>query len=412
MIKLRTLLFYSILACACSGAAAKETVPGISKQTYDAITEIQAQIDAEQWQQVRDDLVILLERKMNGYERAHVLNMLGYAYFQDNDYEKALNSYLEALQQDGLPASQVRALLTTASQVALAAGKYPEAEKFALRLLAAEDEAPQPQSQVILAQAYMGMEDYAKAAPPLLKALQMQRDSGAKPRENWMLMLSSVYYSLEDFASMRDVLYEMVSLYPKERYLINLAALHGQLGDTDKQMALIEALLDDQRLEKSYHLMSLVNLFLAKGLPYKAADLLQTEMESGRIETTQAHLEMQSQAWYVAGEEDRAIPPLATAAAMSDDGELYLRVARLYMDNYQWQPAEVAARKAIEKGGLRNEGNAWLVVGMALARGDKLAGARSAFIEAATHEQTEKWARQWLSFVDNEQKRIAALTPQ
>ncbi|MEP0203106.1 MAG: tetratricopeptide repeat protein [Halioglobus sp.] len=412
MTRLRTILFLAALLCSDSGMTAKESVPGISKQIYDAITEIQTQIEAEQWQQVRDDLVILLEREMNGYERAHVLNMLGYAYFQDNDYDKALDSYLEALQQENLPASQVRSLLTTASQVALASGRYQEAEKFALRLLAAEDEAPQPQSQVILAQAYIGLEDYAKAAPPLRKALQMQRDSGAKPRENWMLLLSSVYYSLEDFAGMRELLYEMVALYPKERYLINLAALHGQLGDTDKQMALIEALLDDQKLEKSYHLMSLVNLFLAKGLPYKAANLLQTEMQNGRIETTRAHLEMQSQAWYMAGEEEKAIPPLAAAAAMSDDGELYLRVARLYMDNYQWQPAELAARKAIEKGSLRSEGNAWLVVGMALARGDKLAGARSAFIEAANHEQTEKWARQWLNFVDNEQERIAALTPQ
>ena len=115
----------------------------------------------------------------------------------------------------------------------------------------------------MLAQAYMGMEEWQKAVGPIKKALKMQTDAGAKPRENWMLMLSSVYYSLEDYASMRELLYEMVELYPAEKYLINLAALHGQLGDTEKQLALIEALLDDERLEKSYHLMSLVNLFRA-----------------------------------------------------------------------------------------------------------------------------------------------------
>jgi tetratricopeptide (TPR) repeat protein len=239
----------------------------------------------------------------------------------------------------------------------------------------------------------------------------MQKEAGAKPRENWMLMLSSVYYSLEDYKSMRDILYEIVALYPAEKYLINLAALHGQLGDTDKQLALIESLLDDERLEKSYHLMSLVNLFLAKGMPYKAADLLQREMASGRIETTRQNLEMQSQAWYLAGEGERAIPPLEEAAAMSDDGQLYLRVARLYMDDYQWAPAEKAARLALEKGGLRDEGGAWLVVGMALARGDKLAAARKAFAEAAAHEQSAQWAQQWIKFVDTEQQRIAALTP-
>jgi len=392
------------------GAGAKDIVAGMSKKTYDAINNIQLLFDTEQWQLAQEELVHMQGRKLNGYERAHVLNMLGYTYYQMNDYEAALANYREGLQQKGIPSSQIRSLLTTASQVSLAAEKYAEAVQFALQLIAAEVEAPLPQSQVILAQAYMGMEDYASAVAPLQKALQMQRELGSRPRENWMLMLSSVYYSLEQYSAMRDVLYELVSLYPAERYLINLAALHGELGDTDKQMALIEALLEDERLEKSYHLMSLVNLFLSRGLPYKAASLLQQELESGRIERTQQNLEMLSQAWYMAGEQDRAIPPLAAAASMSEDGELYLRVARLYMDNYQWKPAEAAARKALEKGELRDEGNAWLLVGMALTRGDKLAAARTAFIEAASFEKSEEWARQWLGFVEAEQKRMAALS--
>ena len=82
------------------------------------------------------------------------------------------------------------------------------------------------------------------------------------------------------------------------------------------------------------------------------------------------------------------------------------------MDSYAWQPAEKAARKSLEIGGLRDEGSAWLVVGMALARGDQLDGARRAFVEAAAHEKSAQWAEQWLRFVDTEQKRIAALTVQ
>ena len=405
-------LIFSMVLWANPVLAEKDSSVGISQKTYEAITTIQALLDAEQWREAQQEILALLERRLNGYERAHALNMLGYTYFNENDYDSALASFLQALEQPGLPPSQVRALLTTTSQVCLAAERYPEAEKYALELLSLEEAHPQPQSQIVLAQAYMGMEEWQKAVGPIKKALKMQTDAGAKPRENWMLMLSSVYYSLEDYASMRELLYEMVELYPAEKYLINLAALHGQLGDTEKQLALIEALLDDERLEKSYHLMSLVNLFLAKGMPYKAADLLQREMEAGRIETTRQNLEMQSQAWYLAGEEDRAIPPLEEAAALSGEGELFLRVARLYMDNYQWQSAEKAARRSLEIGGLRDPGGAWLVVGMALARGDKLEAARRAFVEAAAHEQSAEWARQWLRFVDTEQRRIAALTVQ
>jgi tetratricopeptide (TPR) repeat protein len=302
----------------------------------------------------------------------------------------------------------VRALLTTVSQLALVVEDYPAAERFALRLIASPGKNPPPAtSHVLLAQAYIGQEEYAKAEAPLRKAISMQREKGRLPRENWMSMLSAVYFNQDDYVSMRDVLYQMVELYPRERYLINLAALHGQLGETDKQLALIESLLDDQRLQQGHHLLNLANLFLAHKLPYKAAALLETEMDAERIESSQRNLELQSQAWYLAGEEDRAIPPLAAAAAIAEDGKLYLRVARLYMDIYDWKNAEIAARAAAEKGGLRDPGGAWLLQGMALARANKLDRARKAFKRALEYDDNKKWAKQWLKFVANEERRLA-----
>jgi tetratricopeptide (TPR) repeat protein len=390
---------------------AREKVMGMSKKTYDAINVVQLLLDEEQWAQCTEELDKLLKRKLNNYERAHVLNMKGFALYQMEDMENALANYETALQLEDLPDSQVRALLTTVSQLALVVEDYPAAERFALRLIASPGKNPPPAtSHVILAQAYIGQEEYAKAEAPLRKAISMQREKGRLPRENWMSMLSAVYFNQDDYVSMRDVLYQMVELYPRERYLINLAALHGQLGETDKQLALIESLLDDQRLQQGHHLLNLANLFLAHKLPYKAAALLETEMDAERIESSRQNLELQSQAWYLAGEEERAIPPLAAAAAIAEDGELYLRVARLYMDVYDWKNAEIAANAAAKKGGLRDPGGAWLLQGMALARANKLDRARKAFKRALEYDDNKKWAKQWLKFVDNEERRLAMFT--
>jgi tetratricopeptide (TPR) repeat protein len=387
----------------------KETVVGMSKRVYDGINEIQLLLDAEQWTAAMEELDGWLARKLNNYERAHVLNMKGYALYQMDDMALALQTYQQALSLTGLPESQVRTMLMTLSQLALMVKDYTLAEKYALQLLASPGKTPpQPVSHIILAQAYMGQENYQAAIEPLRTALDIQRAAGQTPRENWISMLSAVYFSLEDYPHMREVLYELVALYPRERYLINLAALHGQLGETDKQLALVESLLDDQRLERGYHLLSLANLLLAHSLPYKAADLLQTEMASGRVETNQRNLELQSQAWFLAGEEARAIPPLEEAAAEAEDGELYLRVARLYMDTYDWPRAEEAARAAHEKGGLREEGSALLLQGMALARLEKFDQARKVFRRAVEFEENRKWAEQWLKFIDSEERRIAA----
>ena len=403
----RIILLCLLLGLAQTGIA-KDKVMGMSKKTSDAINVVQLLLDEEQWAQSMQNLDKLLQGKLNNYERAHVLNMKGFALYQMDDMEPALATYEQALLLEDLPDSQVRALLTTVSQLALVVEDYPAAERFALRLISSPGRNPPgAMSHVILAQAYIGQEQYAKAEAPLLRAINMQREKGTVPRENWMSMLSAVYFHLEDYESMRDVLYEMVELYPKERYLINLAALHGQLGETDKQLALIESLLDDQRLQREHHLLSLANLFLAHKLPYKAAALLETEMDAERIESSQQNLELQSQAWYLAGEEQKAIPPLAAAAAIAEDGELYLRVARLYMDIYDWKNAEIAAKAAAEKGGLRDPGGAWLLQGMALARANELERARKAFKRALEYEDNKKWAKQWLRFVDNEERRLA-----
>ena len=288
--------------------------------------------------------------------------------------------------------------------------KYKESEELARRLIASPGQAPPPpDSHIMLAHALIGQERYADAREPILKAIGDQREVGKKPRENWLALLSAVYFNMEDYPAMRSVLYELVTLYPKEQYLINLAALHGQLGETDKQLALVESMLDDKRLSRGHHLLNLVNLFLAQQLPYKAANLLEQEMASERIEVSQRNLELLSQAWYMAGEQRKAIPPLEQAAQLAEDGELYLRAARLYMDIYEWKNAETAASAAIAKGGLRQPGNAWLLQGMSQTRRNQFQSAKKLLRRASEFEESAKWANQWLKFIAGEQARIAAL---
>ena len=389
---------------------AAEKVMGMSKRVYDAINEVQLLFDEERWQEALTELEVVRERKLNNYERGHILNMMGYALYELDQMSLAFATNSEALALEDLPDSQRRQLLTTTSQLALVVEDYAAAEAYAQQLISSPGKTPpMPMSWVILAQAYIGQERWEQAIEPLKTAIRMQSEREAgNPKENWLSMLSAAYYNIEDYAAMREVLYQLVTLYPKERYLINLAALHGQLGETDRQLALVESLLDDQRLEKGHHLLSLANLFLAHGMPYKAAELLDREMLAERIETSQRNLELLSQAWYMAGEEERAIPPLEAAAAIAENGKLYLRVARLYMDTYQWPQAYKAARQADIKGGLRDPGDAILLQGMALARQEKFDEARAIFERAAKSDETNKWAAQWLKFIASEERRIAA----
>jgi len=377
---------------------ARDSVVGMSERVFKAMNEVQELIDANQWSEARESLNALLQRKLSSYETAHTLNMIAYTWYEQNEVAKARTAYEQALHQQKIPESMVTNLLLTLGQVCLVEEDYDAAEEYLLRLLQMPDQSL-PSNKVLLANAYMGKQMYTKALAPLQQAIAAERAQKSKPRENWLSMLASVHYELNDLKAMRDTVAELTTLYPRESYLMNLAALHGQLGDTDRQLALVESLLDENRLTKSNHLRMVASLFMAQDLPYKAAMLLEKELASGRLPEEESILEMLSQSWYAAAESSKAIPPLEQAAELAEDGELYLRVARLYMDVYQWDAAEAAAEAALEKGGLRQEGHAWLLRGMALVRMKKLTESEVPFRRAKKFEYTEKYAEQWLTYV-------------
>ena len=404
---IRASLLASLCLLLALSASAREAVVGMSGRVLEDINEIHDAIDQEQYDTAWSQLEDLLGGRLSGYERAHALNLKGVLLFEQDDLAGAREAYTEALEQPRIPDSQVGNFLQTLARLGLLQSDYDYAKAQLTRLLAMPD-FNTPANRVLLANVYLGAEDYASARDLLQDILAETRAAGDQPRENWLSMLASAHFQLEEYAAMREVTRELVSLYPRERHLMNLAALHGQMGDTGRQLALVEGLLDEGRLKQESHLRMVASLFIAEELPYKAAKLLQREIDNGRVEATERTLEQLSQAWFLADEAERAIPPLERAAALSENGDLYMRVARLYMDVYQWEAAEKAARAALEKGGLRAEGGAWLVRGMALVRMEKFTQAEDFFDRASKFEDTRAYAEQWMAFADSERERLAA----
>jgi tetratricopeptide (TPR) repeat protein len=402
-----TLLLLALMAA--YPVLAKEAVVGMSERMYAALQEAQEFLDLEDYDGARAGLEAMLERKITDYERAHALNLIAYTWYEQDRLDIAVQTYERAMALEELPNAMRVTLLNSLGQVNLAGENYAAAERYLRQLLALPDQDV-PSNQVLLAAALLGQERYADALEPLLSAVEGERAKGNQPRENWLSMLASIYYEINDYAAMRDVVEELVKLYPREQYVMNLAALHGQLGDQGRQLALIESLLDDERLTQPTHLRMIVNLFLGEEMPHKAAVILERELDSGRLERNLSNLELLSQAWLLSAETENAIEPLAEAAALSESGELYLRLARLHMDAYRFEEADEAARAALKKGGLRREGHAWLLRGMAEVRLKRFTDARRRFEKAAGFKETEKYAGQWLTYLESEAQRAEALS--
>ncbi len=394
----------------------KQTAPQKTKKTvamsqpiYEGLQQAQELIEAKQYGDGLARLQKLREsRDLSVYETAQIWNLTGYAYYLQENYRRAAKSYENVIAQGDLPEAMVQSTLKTLSQLYFTIENYAKALATVDRLILVVS-APSPDVYMLKGQAHFQLQQYRQALAPIKTAIDKYREQGRRPRENWLLLLRVCYYELSDFKNMIAILKQLIALYPKQTYVLTLAGVYSELGDTKKQLALTEALYEAGLIKGTHHLVNLANLYLVHNVPYKAAKILQREVDGGRVESTERNLRLLSQAWYQARENEKAIPPLARAAGMSDKGELFVRLAQSYINLDRWPEAADAVRKGLSKGGVKRSDIANIMLGMALFNQRHLALARAAFKLASTDKRSAKAARQWLAYVDSELEREATL---
>lgn len=382
----------------------KETV-AMSQQVYEKLTEVQELIEAKDYAQAEVQIKDLRNKKgLSDYERAQIWNLTAYSYYLQERYGDAIDAYDQVLAQPDLPAALQQSTLKTKAQLMFTQEDYEGALVVIRELMAV---IPEPSADVLMieGQALFQLARYDEALVPIKTAINMYRDQGQKPKENWLLLLRVIYFEQKDYENMLEVVKELIAYYPKDTYILVLAGIYSELGDTKKQLALSEVLYERGYLTNASQVTNLANLYLLHGLPYKAAVLLDREMEKDVVKSNERNLRLLSQAWYTAREDEKAIPPLERAAAISEDGELYIRLAQSHINLENWSEAAAAARKGIQAGGLKRSDQAQIMLGMALFNQKQLEQARTAFQRAGRDDRSARTSQQWINYVDSEIKR-------
>lgn len=382
----------------------KETV-AMSQQVYEKLTEIQEMVEAKDYasaQRLVDELKS--EKKLSDYERAQVWNLSAYSYYLQELYPQAIDAYNQVLAQPDLPEALVMSTLKTKAQLLFTTEDYEEALATIRELMKV---VPEPSADIFMieGQALFQLARYDEALVPIKTAIEMFREQGQIPKENWLLLLRVIYFEQKDYENMIEVVRELIAYYPKDTYILTLAGIYSELGDTKKQLALTEVLYEKGYLNTASHITNLANLYLLHGLPYKAATLLDKEVEAGIVDANERNLRLLSQAWYQAREDQKAIPPLERAAELSGEGDLYVRLAQAHINLENWRDAADAIRQALKAGGLKRTDQANIMLGMALFNQKQLEQARRAFERAAADERSARAASQWINYVESEIKR-------
>jgi tetratricopeptide (TPR) repeat protein len=373
----------------------------VSKEVYDQITKAQEEVDAKNYQGALRTLNALKQRKLTEYELTNVLNYIGFVYYNMDDTPRAIATYEELLRIPSLEEQMRKATIYTLAQLSTMEEEYSEALRYLDQWFALEAN-PGPEPYILYAQNLYQVDKYQEMVKPIETAMEIARNRNTAVKEDWYVLLNFAYFQQENFAKVRDIHKILLQNWPKKRYWFTLAGAFTELNSENNLMAAYDALQTQELLTTESELVTMAQLYMQHEVPYKAAKLLEVEMEKGRVPKNAKNYRLLSQAWSLAMEDEKAIPALQEAARLDRDGELYLRLANTHLNLGEYSECVDAAREGLNVGGLKSPDHAQISLGMCLYNLKRYDDAIAAFRAASRAERSQKMARQWIDVIQSD----------
>jgi len=384
----------------------------VSKEFFDRIQKAQELIDADDQRGALKMLAALKNRKgITEYEKQQVLNYIGFVNYNLDDVDAAMAAYREMIAIPSIEEQIKKQTIYTMAQLSTMQEKYNDALDLLDEYFVLETN-PAPDSYILYAQNLYQESRYADMVKPIESAISTAQRRETDVKEDWYVLLNFAYFQQEDYAKVRDIQKILLVNWPKKRYWFSLAGAYTELGEDDNLMGAYDAAHTQGLLEKESEFVTMAQLYMQHEVPYKAAVLLESEMESGRVSKEAKNYRVLSQAWTLAAEDEKSIPALQAAARLSEEGELNLRLGNAHLNLGQYGECVSAIRDGIRKGGIKSPDNAQISLGMCLYNQKEYNDSIKAFREAGKTQRSARISRQWINVIEsdlqrNEQIRLA-----
>ena len=382
--------------------------PALRNKVYERLAEAQGLAEAKDFAGAAAILNDMIaedgKRALNSYELANVYNLFAFLSYATEDYAQSLRYYEQVIAQPDIPLAMEINTRFTIAQLYFVQEKWQQGID-ALLVWFDLSEKPNAGAYVLLAQGYYQVKNFDLALKNVETAIDMHEGEGKLPKEQWYNLARFLYFDKEDFDSALDVLNTLIIYYPKKQYWVQASHLYGEKKEEQKQLALMEAAYEQGFLDRSSELVTMSYLYLNAEVPYFAASVIEKGFDDELVDDKSKNYELAGSAWAQAREVAKSIPMMEKAAAKSDEGELYVRLGNVYLDGDQFAKAADSVSKGLKKGGVKRPDQARLVLGMAYFNLGEYNKARKAFRDAGKDERSEKYARQWITYVTSEEER-------
>ena len=195
-----------------------------------------------------------------------------------NKIQEAISNYLKVVdEEDTNDKLRVEAYYVLA-QLYLSESDFDAGVEYLIKWF---KNAPdiKPDAYVLLGQAYYLLADQErskskalaskqKAFNNVLKAKSLADEKQIRFRENWYSLLLASMSDLELKEEQVPLYEEILELYPKKKYFVNLAGLYNDLERPRDYTTLLKTAYTKQLLNKKGEFQSLSQMLMAAGNPY------------------------------------------------------------------------------------------------------------------------------------------------
>ena len=301
----------------------------------------------------------LAGKKVGGYAEAFAQQLLGRIYWDQDKEEQALAATSKAIELNALPNNSHFALMYQLAQMQVQSEKYAEALKT-LDRFKTEAGVETPEQIALLGNIYYRLDKYPEAIDAMKRAIA----ASDKPQESWNQILIASMFELDQYAEAADIVKAQLAKSPDDVKLIKqLATIYINDDKYPQAIDVLSKAKEKGLIASKEDYLQLAKLYANAEKPKEAAATLKEGMANGKLSSDFEVNKLLGDVCSQAEDDACAIEAYGKASAQSTDGNVDYQLGYMLFYADRGAEAKVALERAIKKGGLSQEGEAYLILG-------------------------------------------------
>lgn len=293
---------------------------------------------------------------LSAYERSTILSIQGQYFYKLDNLAQAITTLEMAIQAGGLSVKETHDVEKHIALLYITDDRFDEgARQLELWVNKTGEETPEVVTQIV--QGFVRGENYEAALPWAKKWFETARP---KERKHFDL-LNYIYYNTGREGQQADLLQQMIARWPDDMTLWkNWASLLGQSGREQDAFEVNKILYHNGKVTDENEIKKVVEYYQYYGMPFQAGQIMEKEMNSGRVAVNADNLVRLSELFRQAREYERALPILEKAAMATELGKSWAVYGEALYHLGYCEKAETVLGTAMEKGYSR--GKSWTFI--------------------------------------------------